>query len=149
MIISPNGIELLKHFESCKLTAYQDGGGVWTIGWGHTGGVKPGQIITQKQADTWLAEDLSEVCIAVTTLLGGHPTQQHQFDAFVSFAYNVGLGPKGFAGSTMLAKYKSGQYAADEFMRWVKDNGQVVAGLGVRRACERMLFKGKNWREGI
>lgn len=145
MNVSPTGIALLQYFEKCRLDAYQDGGGVWTIGWGETQGVRPGMKWTQQQADDRFKARLVSTASEVTRV-AKRPMQQSQFDGFCCFAYNVGI--TAFANSTMLLKFNEGREAADEFMRWVKDGASVVAGLGVRRACERMLFKGRIWEEG-
>jgi lysozyme len=137
--IGKAGLELVKSFESCKLEAYKDGGGVWTIGWGHTGGVKEGQVCTQEQADAWLAEDLdqaeSDVELYTRVELG-----QEQFDALVSFAFN--LGGNALRKSTLLRKLNSGDTAgaAKEFPKWKFDNGKEVAGLLRRRLAEQELF---------
>lgn len=147
MNISPNGIQLIQHFEKCKLQSYQDGGGVWTIGWGETHGVGPNMTWTQKQADEALVARLFEVARGVTNMVVARPINQYQFDALGCFAYNVGA--EALRTSTLLKKLLAGAYAADEFCRWVHDNGVVVPGLVIRRACERMLFKGNDWRQGI
>ncbi|HCM2254009.1 TPA: lysozyme, partial [Salmonella enterica subsp. enterica serovar Agbeni] len=119
--------------------AYQDGGGVWTIGYGHTRGVKQGQVINHEQADEFLDSDLRQVesCISerVTVALN-----QNQFDALVSFVFNVGR--QAFSDSTLLKKLNEGNYraAADQFTRWVYDNDKFVQGLYNRRVAERDLF---------
>ena len=143
MIISPAGIELIKEFEKLKLNAYQDSGGVWTIGYGHTGSVHKAQQITREQADKYLVDDLRSVSSGVTAALHV-PVQQCQFDAFCAFAFNVGV--QAFAGSTMLKKFLAGQDCTAEFMRWVHDGGVVVPGLGIRRMAERLLFMHRDWR---
>lgn len=139
MKTSDNGIGFIRAHEGCKLTAYQDGGGVWTIGVGHTKGVKKGQTITQVQADKFLADDLAPVesCIngKVTAALN-----QNQFDALASFVFNVG--ESAFKGSTLLKKLNAGDYpgAANEFPKWCHDNGKTVQGLLNRRIDEQALF---------
>jgi lysozyme len=139
MKTSSNGIQFIRDHEGCKLTAYKDGGGVWTIGVGHTKGVKAGQTITQAQADAFLASDIEPVesCInqAVTVALN-----QNQFDALASFTFNVG--ESAFKSSTLLKKLNAGDYraAADQFTRWVYDNDVFVQGLYSRRVDERDLF---------
>ncbi|MFK3711822.1 lysozyme [Leclercia adecarboxylata] len=139
MKTSDNGIGFIRAHEGCKLKAYQDGGGVWTIGVGHTKGVKKGQSITQEQADQFLAEDLSPVegCI------NEHATaalNQNQFDALASFVFNVG--ESAFKDSTLLKKLNAGDYrvAADQFTRWVYDNNVFIQGLYNRRIDEQALF---------
>ena len=139
MKISDKGIAFIRDHEGCVLTAYQDGGGVWTIGIGHTRGVKAGQVITQSQADEFLADDISpvEACInkSVTVALN-----QNQFDALASFIFNVG--ENAFKNSTLLKKLNAGNYraAADQFTRWVYDNNVFVQGLYNRRTDEKVLF---------
>jgi len=138
------GLALIKSFEKCVLTAYQDGGGVWTIGWGHTGPeVVAGLVWTQEQADTQLPHDLSHAVQAVNSSLtpwaAAHVTQ-NEFDALVAFTFNVGVGAE--AHSTLLKCIGAGNFgqAADEFLKWDHVNGQVSAGLLRRRQAERDLF---------
>lgn len=139
MKTSNDGINFIRDHEGCRLTAYQDSGGVWTIGVGHTRGVEEGQVITQEQADAFLSDDLGPVesCLntAVTVSLN-----QNQFDALASFTFNLGAGA--FTGSTLLKKLNSGDYAgaANEFPKWCHDNGQFVQGLYNRRMDEQHLF---------
>lgn len=147
MIISLSGIELIQHFESCKLTAYKDSGGVMTIGWGHTGSVINGQMITQAEADRLLGEDLRTISAGVTAAIGHGQAAQHHFDAFVSLAFNVGV--SAFAGSTLLKRYLTGQDCALEFLRWCLDGGKVMPGLALRRMAERMMFLGRKWQQVV
>lgn len=139
MKTSDNGRAFIRAREGVKLAAYQDGGGVWTIGYGHTRGVKQGQVINHEQADEFLDSDLRQVesCISerVTVALN-----QNQFDALVSFVFNVGR--QAFSDSTLLKKLNEGNYraAADQFTRWVYDNDKFVQGLYNRRVAERDLF---------
>lgn len=139
MKTSNNGIGFIRSHEGCKLAAYLDGGGVWTIGVGHTKGVEKGQTITQEQADKFLADDLAPV----ESCINGHVTaqlNQNQFDALASFVFNVG--EAAFTGSTLLKKLNAGDYtgAANEFPKWDHDNGVVVQGLLNRRLDEQALF---------
>jgi GH24 family phage-related lysozyme (muramidase) len=90
MKISKQGLELIKSFEGCRLKAYQDIGGVWTIGYGHTDNVKSGDIITQKEADELLLKDLERFEKHVSTYVPIYDFNQNQYDALVSFAFNVG-----------------------------------------------------------
>ena len=136
------GLALLKSFEGCKLTAYPDpgtGGEPWTIGWGHTGGVKRGDTCTQAQADAWLLQDLDRFEQAVERLVSVTLTQ-NQFDALVSFAYNCGQGS--LQTSTLLRKLLAGDYAGaqQQFSRWNRANGKEMPGLTRRRAAEAELF---------
>lgn len=149
MKTSGRGRALIKSFESCSLTAYKDGGGVWTIGWGHTGPeVKPGLTITQDAADGLFEDDLRSFEEGVLRLVRV-PLTQGQFDALVSLAYNCGLDEdedtkaEGLGDSTLLRKLNQGDFegAANEFKKWNKDNGKVVAGLVRRRAAETELFR--------
>lgn len=137
-------IDLIKSFESCRLTAYQDTGGLWTIGWGHKSQtIHAGDTITQAQADAYMLSDVRECALTVSRLISGSIVlTQGQFDACVSFAYNVGTGR--FQNSTLLKKIKSGDMAgaADEFLKWNEVAKKVVAGLTRRRKAERELFLG-------
>lgn len=139
--ISPKGIALIKEFEGCKLTAYRDAVGVWTIGYGSTGAhVKPGMTITQAEAEKLLLDDLDRFESAVAKY--AKVATQDQFDALVSFAFNVG--PEALRTSTLLRLHNEGQYAlaAEQFARWNKAGGKVMAGLTRRRAAEAALYRG-------
>jgi GH24 family phage-related lysozyme (muramidase) len=135
---SQRGIDLIKRFEGCNLTAYLCPAGVPTIGYGHTGGVKIGETITQEHADRLLASDLVRFELAVDRHLPN--ATQSQFDALVSFSFNVGVGA--FERSTLLRKAKGGDIegAAREFARWNKAGGKVLAGLTRRCEAQRVLF---------
>lgn len=139
MKYSDEGLELTEHFEGCEFKAYQDGGGVWTIGVGHTKGVKQGMTCTHDQAMQWLREDVEEAEDAVADLVKV-PLNQNQYDALVDFVFN--LGRTQFAGSTLLRLLNLGKVieAARQFPRWNKDNGRVIAGLTRRREAEQELF---------
>lgn len=142
MKTSQAGIKLIKSFENCALAAYLCPAGVWTIGWGHTGNdVFPGLRATAARADELLTEDLARFELAVNRLVVVHVTQS-QFDALVSFAFNCGSAA--LEKSTLLRKLNARDYAgaADEFQRWNKAGGKVLAGLTRRRAAERALFVG-------
>lgn len=128
-------IEKIKEFEGVRLTAYKDSAGVLTIGVGHTRGVKPGQRITEKQAESLLKGDLAEAERYVNSLKLN--LTQGQFDALVDFAYNVGAGD--LAGSTLLAKIRAKAPTAEiqeQFKRWVYAKGKKLGGLVKRRAWE-------------
>src|SRR5690606_24208153 len=124
-----------------RAKAYQDTGGVWTIGYGTTDPTVAFEdnTITEDEAEQWLANDLAEAEAAVRVHTKIELTQE-MFDALVSFVYNVG--PTAYKKSTLLKKLNKGDYlgAADEFPRWNKDNGKVVRGLTIRRAKERAMF---------
>lgn len=141
--VSPAGIALIHSFESCKLEAYPDPGSrdgtPWTIGWGSTGpGIAKGVVWTQKQADDRFAADLGRFEKAVALM--APVTTQNQFDALVSFAYNVGL--TALNDSTLLRLHKRGDYvgAKDQFARWNKNDSKVMAGLTRRRKAEADLY---------
>lgn len=142
--VNAPGLQLIKNFEGCRLTAYDDGTGVLTVGWGHTGSVngKPvalGMTITQTTADDLLATDLEKFEEGVNKKVS-HDLTPNQFAALVSFAYNEGLGA--LEGSTLLRLLNAGdtQAAADQFGDWTTADGQVLEGLVRRRAAERALF---------
>ncbi|HDR2276449.1 TPA: lysozyme [Enterobacter ludwigii] len=144
MQTSDKGIALIKEFEGCKLTAYQDSVGVWTIGYGWTQPVdgKPiraGMTIKQEIAERLLKTGLVSYESDVSRLVKVGMTQG-QFDALVSFTYN--LGARSLSTSTLLRKLNAGDYAgaADEFLRWNKAGGKVLNGLSRRREAERALF---------
>lgn len=140
MRTSKFGIALIKRFEGCRLEAYQCSAGIWTIGYGHTGGVQRGDSITQIEADELLAKDLLKFELGVCKLVKA-PLNQNQFDALVSFAYNCGL--HALKTSTLLRKIHTGNLsgAAEEFLRWNKAGGKVLAGLTTRREAEKTLFE--------
>lgn len=161
MRTSPEGIALLHHYESCRLVAYPDPGSVdghpWTIGWGHTGPeVKRGLVWTQAQADAAFVQDLAITEAGVARLVRV-PLTQGQFDALVSFAYNVGLDEnhngkaEGLGESTLLRKLNGQDYAgaAEQFLLWNKNDGVVMYGLTRRRTAERALFLGSTAQVAI
>ena len=133
MRTSSKGINLIKKFEGCRLKAYKCPAGVWTIGWGHTAGVKEGQNITQDEADRYLVEDLKVFEKYVTNLK--LPLNQNQFDALVSFTYNCGSG-----NLKTLVKNRSLQQIADALLLYNKSAGVTLNGLVRRRTEERELF---------
>ncbi|AYQ11336.1 lysozyme [Escherichia coli] len=144
MQTSEKGIALIKEFEGCRLTAYRDSVGVWTIGYGWTQPVdgKPiraGMTIKQETAERLLKTGLVSYESDVSRLVKVGLTQG-QFDALVSFTYN--LGARSLSTSTLLRKLNAGDYAgaADEFLRWNKAGGKVLNGLTRRREAERTLF---------
>ncbi|HDV8211905.1 TPA: lysozyme [Enterobacter hormaechei] len=144
MQTSEKGIALIKELEGCKLTAYRDSVGVWTIGYGWTQPVdgKPirsGMTIKQETAERLLKTGLVSYESDVSRLVKVGLTQG-QFDALVSFTYN--LGARSLSTSTLLRKLNAGDYAgaADEFLRWNKAGGKVLNGLTRRREAERALF---------
>lgn len=152
MRTTTDGIALIQAFESCALTAYQDQGGIWTIGWGRTRGVGPGATCTQEQADAWFLEDLAAFELIVGHLLDGISLSPCQFDSIVSFCYNVGLGYPGKKDgfqklksggpSTLYVKLLAEDFsaAAGEFPKWCKVGGAESAGVLRRRMAEQALF---------
>lgn len=139
MNYSLNGFHLTEGFESCRLVAYQDSVGVWTIGWGHTRGVRAGDTCIQQQADLWLQEDVQWAVDAVNKLVKSALTQG-QFDACVDFTFNAG--ETNFAKSTLLYDINVGDMAAADaqFARWDMAGGAHLAGLARRRAAEAGEF---------
>lgn len=142
---------LVQQFEGCakkqadgSFIAYPDpgtGADPWTIGWGTTGAdVKPGVVWTQQQCDDRLTQDVDSFAAKVSAVIAGAPTSQHQFDAMVSFAYNVGV--TNLANSTLLRLHKAGDFAGaqQQFGRWNKAAGKVLPGLTRRRAAEAALY---------
>ena len=140
MKTSKNGIDFIKRHEGLELKAYQCSAGVWTIGYGHTGGVKPGEMIAPAQAEAYLAADLAKYEAAVNSAaIPG--LNQNQFDALVSLAYNIGAAA--FGGSTLLKKAKANANDATiraAFAMWTKAGGKFNAGLSKRRANEANLY---------
>lgn len=132
-------ISHIKRFESCKLTAYQDTAGVWTIGYGHTKGVKKGDRITQYQAEQFLRDDLAEYERAAWKVQ--RLTTQGRYDAVVDFMYNLGIG--NFNKSTLKAYIESGRAVweiQEQFLRWVNAGGRKLGGLVSRRIWEAARF---------
>lgn len=157
MRASPKGVALIHSFEQCRLKAYPDPGSKdgkpWTIGWGSTTDeqgrpIAPGTVWTQERCDGRFAADLARFEVGVNLLLGGKPATQGQFDALVSFAYNVGLDidddtkAEGLGDSTLLRKHLAGDYAGAQaqFAAWNKNDGKVMAGLTRRRAAEAAVY---------
>lgn len=169
MVTGQKGIELIKQSEGVQLVAYPDprselfeqclksgvspynngyfklkdyenfSGLPWTIGYGHTGDVKPRQQISLSEAESLLHTDLMRFEKGVDYLVKVD-LNQNQFDALVCFAYNVGLGS--FKKSTLLKKLNAGDYlgASNEFEKWNKAGGKVLKGLTARRLDEKSLF---------
>jgi lysozyme len=146
IIISTEGLSLIKLFEGCKLEAYKCAAGVWTIGYGSTKGVKEGDTITQEEAEQLLLEDVAvyekEVNKAVNVSL-----DQHQYDALVSWTFN--LGGANLNSSTLLKRVNAQDWedVPHQIKRWNKANGKVLEGLVRRREAEALLFEGKEWHQ--
>lgn len=144
MKTGPLGLAIIKESESCHLRAYLCPAGLWTIGWGsirYEDGrrVEEGDVITQDEADRELAYDVGDSERIISRYVRV-PLNQNQFDALVSFVYNIGA--PNFVGSSLLRILNAGNYAfaAEQFNRWVYANRQKLNGLVTRRARERDLF---------
>jgi lysozyme len=137
--INAAGLALVKAHEGLRLEAYRDTSGIWTIGYGHTKGVKPGDCIDAERAGQLLEADLMEAERAVEALVAV-PLTDNQFSALVSFVFN--LGEAAFARSTLLKKLNQGGYALVPvcLRSWVFDEGRVLQGLVKRRAAEAALW---------
>lgn len=143
MKLSEQGLDLIAQREQLRLEAYQDGGGVWTIGYGHTGGVKKGDVWTADKALKQLALDAAAAEFVVERATGERFPLQHEFDAMVSLCLNIG--GHAFETSTLVTRWKAGaskREIAKQFARWCKDNGAYVEGLAMRRASEVYQFAG-------
>ena len=145
MRCSDAGLDIIKQYESCELEPYRDPIGIWTIGWGAIYGLDGARVIrhhpaiTQEQADDLLRRDVQRAERAVDRLVT-QPLTQAQFDALVSFTFNVGSG--NLMASTLRQKINCGEYdeAADEFPKWRRAGGVILKGLVRRRSSERELF---------
>lgn len=132
-------IDHIKKFESCVLTAYQDTAGVWTIGYGHTKGVKKGDRITRYQAEQMLREDLTTFEAAANKVK--RISTQGKFDAIVDFMFNLGTG--NFDKSTLKKYIETGRITweiQEQFLRWVNAGGKKLGGLVSRRIWEAARF---------
>jgi lysozyme len=136
--ISDACVTLVKTFEGFEAKAYKCPAGVWTIGYGHTLNVKPTDVITEVAASMLLKEELQNYADKVDKIVA--VASQNQFDALVSFAYNVGT--SALSGSTLLKKHNAGEYleAQEQFLKWDRAAGKVLAGLTRRRAHEAALY---------
>lgn len=137
--ISLQGLDLIKQAEGCRLRAYRDSAEIWTIGYGHTAGVKAGDRITPLQADKLLREDVRTAEADVNRLVTV-PLTQGQFDALCSFTFNLGSG--NLSRSKLLLKLNAGDYdgAAAEFPKWCRTGGKRLPGLVRRRNAEQARF---------
>ena len=138
--ISARGVAFIKRWEGLRLNAYQCSASVWTIGYGHTKAVKPGDRITRRQAEKYFLEDIPIYEEAVKRHIKVE-LNQNQFDALVSFVYNVG--EQQFKNSTLVRLLNQGLYedAAQQLLRWNRAGGQAILGLTRRRKEELKLFK--------
>lgn len=141
MRTSQRGIDLIKEFEGYSERVYMCAGGKYTIGYGHTRGVEPGDTCTREQAERYLREDLQDAEEAVLALITV-PLSQNQFDALVSLVYNIGSG--NFFDSTIRRvinlKISDKEEYRRAWMMWVKSRGKVLKGLVRRREVEFKLF---------
>ena len=144
---SKNAVALIKKFEGCSLKAYQDSVGVWTIGYGTTNAdreitgitIKAGTMITQKQAESFLLKSLNKKYVAkVNKYYAKYKFNQNQFDALVSFAYNIGSIDQLTAKGTRSIKAIS-----DKILAYDRAGGKPLAGLTRRRRAEKALFDKK------
>ena len=139
MKASVDAYEPIKQFEGLRLKAYLCPAGIWTIGYGHTSGVSPNSFITIQEADEYLHRDVATIEMQLNKL--NLILRQCQWDAIVSFVFNVGIG--NFRSSTLLAKIRTNpddNSIMDEFLRWVYANGKVMKGLQKRRLAEMKLY---------
>lgn len=143
MTLSRRGLNLIKEFEGLRLEAYQCSAGKWTLGYGTTLGIVEGMTCTKEAAEAMLRRDVERFAAKVATAVHV-PITQNQFDALVSFAYNVGVGA--FENSTLLKKLNAGDDAgaSGEFLKWIKANGEILGGLKRRRKAEQSLFETAN-----
>lgn len=144
MILGDAGRRLIQEFEGYSETAYRDQRGILTIGWGHTGDdVQDGMSCTQDDAEQWFTEDTQTAVDAVNRLVA-IPLRQNEFDALVSFTFNLGQGS--LASSTLLAHLNAGDKndAAQQFLVWDHVNGVENPGLLRRRQAEQQLFLDEN-----
>ena len=139
MKASVDAYKLIKQFEGLRLKAYLCPAGIWTIGYGHTSGVSPNSFITIQEADEYLHRDVATIEMKLNKL--NLILRQCQWDAIISFVFNVGIG--NFKSSTLLAKIRTNpddNSIMDEFLRWVYANGKVMKGLQKRRLAEMKLY---------
>jgi lysozyme len=141
MNIGTKGLDLIRFFEGLELNAYQCAAGVWTIGYGHTKDVQQGMTISEARANEMLAEELNEYESYINGLVTVE-LNQDQFDAMVSWVYNLGVG--NLKASTLLKVLNAGDYdgVPAQMMRWNKAGGKVLEGLTKRRQAEADLFCG-------
>jgi lysozyme len=141
MTTSSRGIQLIKGFEGLKLESYKCPAGVWTIGYGHTKGVKPNVVIDQMRAEDLLIEDIAPIERMLNKL--GINFRQECFDALVSWNFNLGEGA--FRNSTLLKKIVADapdEEITDQIVKWVNAGGKPLVGLKRRRVAEANMFLG-------
>jgi lysozyme len=141
MTTSRRGMQLIKGFEGLKLESYKCPAGVWTIGYGHTKGVKPNVVIDQMRAEDLLIEDIAPIERMLNKL--GINFRQECFDALVSWNFNLGEGA--FRNSTLLKKIVADapdEEITDQIVKWVNAGGKPLVGLKRRRVAEANMFLG-------
>ena len=139
--INARGMKIIEKYEACRLVAYlPTPNDVPTIGYGHTAGVKLGDVCSQDQAEAWLLEDVSTAESIIVARVAV-PLTSNQFSALVSLIFNIGIG--NFEQSTLLRDLNAGDYdiAAQQFLVWDKQRGVDLPGLDARRAEEKALFE--------
>jgi lysozyme len=150
--ISKDGLALVQHFESLRLTAYRDEVRVWTIGYGHTGlqhrdgTVHAGRKVSEAEANALLSYDMRQFEARVSALMFPRALKEHEFSALVAFDFNVGK----LHSSTLRKLWLAGEHAtaaANQLPLWNKAGGKVLAGLVRRRSAEREMFLGRDWRK--
>ena len=151
MKTSGEGIELIKFFEGCELESYKCSGAVWTIGYGKTSGVKEGDTCTQDEAEQYLADDLFEFEKIVHKHVNV-PLKQHEFDALVSWTYNLGGGS--LKTSTLLIRINDNNHRSwvdipHQIKRWNRAGGEVLDGLVKSREAEAKMWLGEEWRHWL
>lgn len=143
-IVNKAGIDLIKQWEGCKLKAYKDVAGIWTVGYGLTSRagfieVGPDTTLTQDEADWYLEKVVDDFASKIRPMVSP-PVNENQFAAFVSLAYNIGTGA--FSRSSALKHFNAGRIdlVPDAMRMWRKAGGKVVQGLINRREAEIKLF---------
>lgn len=132
-------MNFIGHWEGCELKAYRCSAGVWTLGYGHTEGVKEGDTCTAEEAASWLVEDIESRQKALAHYIN-KPVTEGQFIALTSLVFNVGV--SNLLKSKLLRKLNTGDFegAAKEFLDFDLANGKKVPGLTRRRKAENELF---------
>jgi len=145
--VSSDCVDMVKHFEGFEGKAYYDPVGILTLGYGNTIGVREGDTITREEATKLLEDMLEKEYARYVRMHVKVPVTQAMFDSLTGFTYNLGVG--NLANSTLLKKLNSGDYkgASQEFIRWDKAGGEVLAGLTRRRKAETAMFVGGNWTD--
>ena len=144
MKLSQKGVDFIKSHEALRVKGYQDSKGKWTIGWGHTKGVKPGDVITREQAEQFIRDDFAWVERTLNAdLVTGRDkplVTQNEFDALCSLVFNIGS--QAYLESTVRRKIKQGDKmaAARAFKMWVYSEHKFIQGLANRRTDEVRLF---------